>query len=320
MEGIRTFLESSTIHGLTYISTTRKFARIFWIIIVIAGFSSAFYLINSSFNSWDESPIKTTIETMAISDITLPKVTVCPPKNTFTDLNYDLMMAENLNLTTEIQKELKEYSSHALNIAYTERIRRVHEKNGYFNWYHGLTRISLPIYRHESLQYTIDTIATSGAISTQYYGEKFQPENVEMHLELTLTIFLPKMLNKTDNITLHIEMEWIYSDRYFRNMKISTAPNRWNIDERAKKLSLNITTESLNKIATDSPYFLISYSHEYYYPHKLNLDTMPGFKIRWHYSGGDVAPETNNKLINTEDKSSFIRKGFLNIFSSSKVP
>ena len=41
----------------------------------------------------------------------------------------------------------------------------------------------------------------------------------------------------------------------------------------------------------------------------LNLDTMPGFKVRWHYSGGDVVPETDNKLMNTEDKSSFIRKG-----------
>ena len=99
MEGVRTFLESSTIHGLTYISTTRKCVRLFWILVVIAGFVGASLLIKESFDSWSESPIKTTVETLPISDITLPKVTVCPPKNTFTDLNYDLMMTENITFT-----------------------------------------------------------------------------------------------------------------------------------------------------------------------------------------------------------------------------
>ena len=90
MEGVRTFLESSTIHGLTYVSTTRKYVRLFWIFVVIGGFVGASLLIKESFDSWSESPIKTTIETLPISEITFPKVTVCPPKNTFTDLNYDL--------------------------------------------------------------------------------------------------------------------------------------------------------------------------------------------------------------------------------------
>ena len=95
MEEVTTFLESSTIHGLTYISTTRKYVRLFWLLVVVTGFSGAGYLIRESFVSWSESPIKTTIETLPISDIMFPKVTVCPPKNTFTDLNYDLMMTEN---------------------------------------------------------------------------------------------------------------------------------------------------------------------------------------------------------------------------------
>ena len=98
MEQISTFLESSTIHGLNFISTTRKYVRAFWILVVLAGFATAGYLIQTSFQSWADSPIKTTDETLPISEIPFPKVTVCPPKNTFTDLNYDLMMAENLSL------------------------------------------------------------------------------------------------------------------------------------------------------------------------------------------------------------------------------
>ena len=61
MENIKLFLESSTIHGLAYISTTRKTLRVFWITVVIAGFVGAGLLITESFQSWDESPVKTTI-------------------------------------------------------------------------------------------------------------------------------------------------------------------------------------------------------------------------------------------------------------------
>ena len=52
MESIRNFLESSTIHGLSYISTTRKYVRVFWILVVIGGFSGAGVLIFTAFQSW----------------------------------------------------------------------------------------------------------------------------------------------------------------------------------------------------------------------------------------------------------------------------
>ena len=91
MEYVANFLESSTIHGLAYIATSRKYVRLFWIVVVIAGFTVAGILIQTSFQSWNDSPVKTTIETHSISKITFPKVTVCPPKNTYTDFNYDLM-------------------------------------------------------------------------------------------------------------------------------------------------------------------------------------------------------------------------------------
>ena len=96
MESVRAYLESSTVHGLVYISSTRRLARLFWILVVMAGFTGAGYMIYQSFDGWAESPVKTTIETLPITEITLPKVTVCPPKNTFTNLNYDLMLLETM--------------------------------------------------------------------------------------------------------------------------------------------------------------------------------------------------------------------------------
>ena len=41
MENIKLFLETSTIHGLSYIAGSRPWVRLFWIITVIAGFTLA---------------------------------------------------------------------------------------------------------------------------------------------------------------------------------------------------------------------------------------------------------------------------------------
>ena len=92
---IRTYLENSTVHGLSYISSTRRLWRLFWILVVIGGFSGAVYLIYLSFQSWNESPVKTTIETLPISEVIFPKITICPPRNSYTNLNYDLIKISN---------------------------------------------------------------------------------------------------------------------------------------------------------------------------------------------------------------------------------
>ena len=148
MEGVRTFLESSTIHGLTYISTTRKYARIIWILVVITGFVGASLIIKESFDSWSESPVKTTIETLPISDIKFPKVTVCPPRNTFTDLNYDLMMTENITLTKNMRDDMFKYALDVINedSFYGNNWTKLHEEDRFYNWYHGYSQINPPFY------------------------------------------------------------------------------------------------------------------------------------------------------------------------------
>ena len=94
MDGVKEFLESSTIHGLVYIATNRRVARLLWICVVIAGFTAAGVLIQQSFSSWEESPVSTTIETRSISDLEFPGVMVCPNKNSFPTLNPDLTLAD----------------------------------------------------------------------------------------------------------------------------------------------------------------------------------------------------------------------------------
>ena len=67
MDSFKEFLESSTIHGLTYISSApSKLSKLFWLLVVFVGFSLAFYLINSSYVDWQTSPIATSITTHPI--------------------------------------------------------------------------------------------------------------------------------------------------------------------------------------------------------------------------------------------------------------
>ena len=82
---------------------------------VLAGFTGAGVIIYESFQDWAESPITTTIETQPITKITFPKLTVCPPKNTFTDLNYDLTKIVNLTLDNNTRAELTDFAIDLLN-------------------------------------------------------------------------------------------------------------------------------------------------------------------------------------------------------------
>ena len=55
MAVIHEFLESSTIHGLAHISTAKtRAARAAWVEIVVACFAYAIYMINNSYEEWQE--------------------------------------------------------------------------------------------------------------------------------------------------------------------------------------------------------------------------------------------------------------------------
>ena len=188
MEDVRSFLESSTIHGLAYISTTSaRIVRVIWVLIVVGGFTGAGVMIYNSFQSWNESPVKTTIEAHSITEITFPKLTVCPPKNTYTDLNYDLMMTENMTLDDETRNELAMY---AVEISYDhlhndmmKNFSKLKDNDRYYNWYHGYTEIYPPVNHYRTgFRYQVTTYASSGTIFTKYFGDKFDADKVEPNL------------------------------------------------------------------------------------------------------------------------------------------
>ena len=100
-----THQQSMGCHGFQVL---KKIQRLFWIFIVISGFSGAGYLIYGSFHNWSKSPISTTIVTHPIQDITLPNITVCPPKDSFLNLNYDIVQLEKMKIDNKTRNDLAE--------------------------------------------------------------------------------------------------------------------------------------------------------------------------------------------------------------------
>ena len=210
MEVIRTFLESSTIHGLSYISTERKIVKLFWILVVILGFTGASIIIYQSFQDWHDNPITTTIQTLPLKDITLPKITVCPPKNTYTDLNYDIMMLENRTMNKEIRDMLINFSVKLIQDRHFEEVMSnltlIEESNRYYNWYYGYTSVQIPYWGKKNtctdcalLIYFYSSIATSGTINTKYFGEKFDVDKIRKNFLITFDLHVPQaaLKNKT---------------------------------------------------------------------------------------------------------------------------
>ena len=213
IEEIKQFCESSTIHGLNYISIGRKWSRLFWILVVIGGFSGAGYLIHLSFDNWNQSPISTTIETLPISQITFPNVTVCPPENSYLDLNYDIMKSNETKIDQETREELFENSKEIIQENFfkemMKNLSKLEDSDRFYNWYHGYTQVQFPFYfdDYNRLNYIVEAWAKSGNISTKYFGESFHDSKVDGNIYVAIKVNVPESAKKKANITLNFDIK-----------------------------------------------------------------------------------------------------------------
>ena len=307
MEGVSTFLESSTIHGLTYISTTRKYVRIFWILVVITGFVGASLLIKESFDSWSESPVKTIIDTLPISEIKFPKVTVCPPKKTFTDLNYDLIMTEKMNLTNEMRDEMFKVAFEVINQdrCFQTDWNKLNEQDRSYNWYHGYTEIGSQYKGFDGYpEIQMNTGATSGVVSTQHYGEQFIPDLVERNLMYYVNVYTPESVRDNENVTKHFKVEKVsmngLSGRSQDTVSMKVSNNAIYLDAKKIFEYRNVTPPRIYYGYT-SLYRRVSSSDF----EQVKLNVMPGFRFSWWYTGAEVTPD--HKYKDRERTKLFVR-------------
>ena len=233
MEVVRDFFQSSTIHGLFYIAANRRLVRLFWICVVIAGFTGSFILIQRSFASWAESPISTTIETRPIREIDFPNVTVCPPRNSFASLNPDLVRSRNIVFDEEKRKELSDYVPNAAYDAAYEAYKREYEEflpgeRKYISWYTGISMRTVPkfdiFFLAESSdrlkKYNFHTTAPNGSLQTPYFGQHFNVSLFDCRTEFDVYLYVPDYLTVGGKIVVDIDYD--ITDKEYAHFEIQS--------------------------------------------------------------------------------------------------
>ncbi len=187
---------------------------------------------------------------------------------------------------------------------------KLHEEDRYYNWYHGYSRIMSPsysrvegpdinLYSEYYLYSSVETVATSGVVTTQYYGEQYQPELVERSLEYYVKITPPKSVNYNENVTLHLKLEKVpmaglslpgVDKLFFDNIDADETTVYMNFTPPGIYHELKLERSGISEEEVD----------------QQNLDMMPGFRFSWWCSGAaDITPDNEYKKY--EHNKLFIR-------------
>ena len=140
----------------------------------------------------------TTIETKAISEISFPTVTVCPPKGTFTNLNYDLVNINNSMLGVDQRQSLKSFIHKAI---IDQEFKAVLEEDNsykirgkYESWFKGTTQFTLPETKSKTT-FFLWTTANEGEAESPNFGVDYSRRYFPIKLSYLLLIFPPKKFN-----------------------------------------------------------------------------------------------------------------------------
>ena len=233
MEELKVFLETSSIHGLHFVGTTHKYARIFWMTVVLTGFILASSMIQRSLDSWERNPISTTIEILPISKTKFPKVTVCPPKYTYTDLNFELsnigyqtIDSDLANENTTGYKLLESFSKYFFDEDFKRKLEKIesfNELRKYENWYKGQSLALVPtndkleinkgiITKVTKVDFDVTTKTINGEISTPFFGEDFEIEKFELGVIYNVHLRNPYKETANGTIVLKLYYDSLQSD------------------------------------------------------------------------------------------------------------
>ena len=175
---------------------------------------------------------------------------------------------------------------------------KLHEKDRFYNWYHGYTRIRSPYYDSDGLNIIIYTSATSGSVTTQFYGGKFSPELVEGKVWYSVSVYPPESVRDNENVTLHLKLDKISMRGLAPGSKDRVEMNFNDLDADETTTYKNFTPPRYNYLR-----LLRDVSAEDI--NKQKLDMMPGFRFTWWYTGTKVTPDKKYK--NEEITKQFVR-------------
>ena len=222
------------------------------------------------------------------------------------------MMTENMTLDNDTRQELANYAVEMLYDHLYDTVMRslskLEESDRFYNWYHGYTQINLPLISSNGrVIYRMWTAASSGSVPTQYFGEEFDADKVETNLLYTVYVGTPASVRNNRNVTLHIDVEKVSLE------DLSSGEDR--VSQSINTIKETHTNYNYSPPRKSAYSFTLSRKVLPADVGKQKLDMMPGFRVRWHYSGMEVEPWA--KYYNEARTMAFVRH-YSNIFISFK--
>ena len=200
------------------------------------------------------------------------------------------MLAENFTLTEEMRDELIKYSEKVIDEhVYTDNFDMLEENDRYYNWYYGYSVISRTSFTIYGQSCYIVTSATSGVVTTQYFGEEYQQSLVQRKVYYQVSVYPPEKIRNNNNVTLHFNLEKV-SMTGLSNGYDNTGLDGGKIEAELTSISFNFTPPGswnrsifLNRNNINEADF-----------QNIDLEAMPGFRFSWHYTGlgENVTPDT----------------------------
>ena len=200
-------------------------------LIVICGFLVAGFLIKDSYSNWIASPIYTTIMTQPIDDLDFPTVTVCPPKDSYTALNYDLMKADNNSLTEGDREQLKDavfkniiQPSHA---NYIKTLLATANPENLRIMYEGFQSTPKPA---EVTGFEVKMWNNSGTQKTPWFGEKYREEYYKEDKYHRVVLELPNNIDRmvgSGSLEIQLEVDTRDEEGWKEEVKVPTRPEKY---------------------------------------------------------------------------------------------
>ena len=171
-------------------------------------------------------------------------------------------------------------------------LSKLEESDRYYNWYHGYTQIQIPYISSSSgsvfndmfsgsIFYDVTTAASSGSVTTQYFGEQFDADKVETGpLYYRVNIYPPPSVRNNPNVTQHLDVE-----------KVSLTDLSSGRDILSGLGRMETSHMTFNYTPPRNRYITISRDVIPADVMKQKLYIMPGCRVTWYYSGMEVVPE-----------------------------
>ena len=228
--------------------------------------------------SWQKTPVITTIETLPITEAPFPLVTVCPPRRSYTNLNYDLMNMEDVRIDDQTRARLVRLAVKLINDAIFERdLELMKVESGLRNWYRGYDRIYLPIKDRltDKKTYLFYTYASSGSVTTVGFKKDFDAAKFPLKITYKVYIYLPKEIQYVENACIILKIEHDTNEKEY----IELNNNKFDLSQ-AEPLELVLPVSYCGRLC------LIKFNREMVpeYFKGWKLKRMTGMKVSWHYN------------------------------------